>query len=390
MAFALNSPRFQTDRYGFIEELRAEGAFAKTTDGATVFFSQEDAKEVLKCADFRFAFPRIDKDRSPYLAKAIEHELLNQHGAAHLRLSQLVKMSLRDRVFEGMRDHITKIVADLLNALSNKTEIEFCSEFADPLPANVLGPMFDIPYDDIEGLNEWIRIGGRKIDALESGVDIDVVEDANRKMHTYLRDVIIERRAKPGDDLLSELIVAEIDGDRMTEDELVYLCAELASAGVDTTRAQLPLILNMLIAHPTEMAKLRHDPKLSLRAVDEGMWFTPLTWVIPHAAVRKHELSGASFEEGDIVLVMVPAVNRDPIVVEDPNTFNITRARARNFTFGGGAHSCPGAQIARMEMSIALEALARTYSTIEYAKPLEWQENCVDRTLKSLSIRVEK
>ncbi len=243
----LNDQRFRADRYGYIAELRAQASYARTPDGAVVFFDQADVMEVLRCVDFRFAFNRIDATKSPYLARAIEHELLNMHGNAHKRLSRLLKKALRDRVVEGMRRKIADIVAELVAGLPADGPVDFCGAFADPLPARVLGPVFGIAYEQAEGLNEWIRIGGRKIDALQSGVGIAEVEDANRRIHDYLRDLLAQRRGNPGDDLFSEMMQVEIDGDRIGAEELVFLSGELASAGVDTTRAQLPLILNAFL-----------------------------------------------------------------------------------------------------------------------------------------------
>ena len=150
--------------------------------------------------------------------------------------------------------------------------------------------MFGIPYEETEGLNEWIKVGGRKVDALQSGDGLVQVEDANRCLHVYLRNLLAVRRGNLGNDMFSELIQAEVDGDRLNEDKLVYLASELASAGVDTTRSQLPLILLALFQAPTEFAKLRENPNLALRAVDEGMRFAPLPWALPHKAVAGFNL----------------------------------------------------------------------------------------------------
>ena len=387
--FDLNDSRFQSDRYSYLEELRGAHPWGRTTDGGVAFFNQDDVIEVFKCERFRFTFKHIDESRSPYLAKAIRHELLNMHGDQHFRLSRLVKQALRDRIIEGMAAAIDGIVADLIDEAPDGEAFEFC-DFADALPARVLGPMFGVPYTEVDGLNEWIQIGGRKLDALQSGVGIDKVEDANRKIHDYLRGLLAERRDAPGDDLFSELMRAEIDGDRMTEDELVYLASELASAGVDTTRTQLPLILLALLEHPAEMAKLRAEPKLALRAVDEGMRFAPLPWLIPHAATEDFTYKDVSFKTGDIAYAVVPAANRDPAAVERPNEFDITRDRVRNFAFGHGMHACPGAQLARMEMSAALRKLVERTDEIALAGEAEWHEGQVGRALKSLPVKVAK
>lgn len=386
----LRDDRLQTDRYGYIEDLRRQSWYARTTDGGVAFFNQEDVVEIFRCEDFRFTFNQIDAEKSPYLAKAIQNELLNMHGAQHKRLSRLVKQALRDRIIEGMAANIDRIAGDLARDLPASGEVEFCTAFADPLPARVLGPMFGLPYEEVEGLNDWMRIGGRKLDALQSGVGIKEVEDANRKIHGFLRDLLAKRRDAPGEDLFSELIRAELDGDRMSEDELVYLSSELASAGVDTTRTQLPLIVNALLSHPAEMAKLRDNPGLALRAVDEGMRFAPLPWAIPHSAIRDFTYKDVAFAKGDIAYAVVPAANRDPSVIDRPNEFDISRARTRNFAFGHGMHACPGAQLARMEMSAALRALVTQTSEVARAGDPEWEPGQVGRGLKRLPLTIGK
>ena len=360
----LRDPRFETDKYAYIEELRTQGFWARTADGYVVF-NQREAEWVFACEDFRFHFFQIDPEQSPYLSKAIEHELLNMHGAAHGRLRRLVSQALRDRILEDLRARVTAIVDDLIDAMPDHGVVDFCADFCDPLPARVLGPMYGIPYEDVDGLNDWIRVGGRKVDALLSGDGIDVVEAANRNLHDYLRDLLAARRAAPGEDLFSALMLADLDGDRLGEDELVYLAGEMAAAGVDTTRAQLPLILFELLVAPSQLALLQQDPGLALRAVDEGMRFAPLPWAIPHQATRDVTWHGLSLKAGDLVQVMVPAANRDPAAMADPNRFDMTRDRVRHFGFGHGLHGCPGAQIARMEMSIALRRLVERISSFK-------------------------
>ena len=183
---------------------------------------------------------------------------------------------------------------------------------------------------------------------MQSGVGIAEVEDANRRIHDCLRDLLAQRRGNPSDDLFSEMMQVEIDGDRIGAEELVFLSGELASAGVDTTRGQLPLILNAFLDHPQEWDKLRADPGLVGRAVDEGMRFAPLPWVIPHRATRDMIYWDIAFAEGDLAFVMVPAANRDPSATERPEEFIIEGAPTRHFAFRVGMHSCPGAHLAKM------------------------------------------
>lgn len=354
----LNDPAITNRFHQIVDDLRTTTFFANSTDGR-VFFNQTDAAWVMRCVDFRFSFVEIDETSSPYLAEAIKHELLNMHGEPHARLRRLVSAALRDRVEDRLRVQIANTVDRIIDEFPDNGVIDLCADFAEPLPGRVLGPMYGIPYDEAADLNQWIRVGGRKLDALMSGEPIAEIENANRKMHGYLRDLLVERRGDLGTDIFSELILAEVDGDRLTEDELVYLTSELASAGVDTTRDQLPLILLSLFRHPEQLLLLQESPELAMAAVDEGMRFAPLPWLLPHTAVRDVRYNGIDFAEGDVAMISVPAVNRDPSVITEPHRFDITRPRARNFSFGQGAHACPAAQLARVEMAIAVERLIR-------------------------------
>ncbi len=279
----LRGAAFVSDKYAEIARLRGLGDL-HPVQGGHVCLSQEAAVEVLKCRDFRFDFFQIDPNESPYLAASIEHELLNMHGGPHARLQKIVLAALRDKVMEGLRDQIRGVAEALIDAWPDKGQVDFCKDFADPYPANVLGPMFDLPYADIDGFDDWIRIGGRKVDALQSGEGVEAVEQAVRNMHGYLADMLAERRKNPGTDIFSELMLAKIDGDQLTETELLSLVGEMASAGVDTTRSQLPLILEQLLMNPDQFAKLRADPSRAMDAVNEGMRIAPLPWALPHRA----------------------------------------------------------------------------------------------------------
>lgn len=359
----LGSPAVARTIHTRIDAARADSFWLPTPNGR-VFFNQQDAIWVMSCNDFRFSFPEIDATTSPYLARAIEHELLNMHGQAHARMRRLVGAAIRDRVEESLKDRIAEIAHELVDEMPDGGPIDLCAAFAEPLPGRVLGPLYGIPYGQAKDFNEWIRIGGRKSDALIAGEPIAEIEAANRSMHDYLRSLLAERRSNLGNDMFSDLIRAEVDGDRLTEDELVYLTSELASAGVDTTRDQLPLILLALLEEPERIDLLRASPDRAMAAVDEGMRFAPLPWLLPHTATHDVSYKGLEFCEGDRVDVLVPAVNRDPLAMERPHEFDLHRARARNFSFGQGTHACPAAQLARVEMAIALEVLVERTSSI--------------------------
>lgn len=379
----------KTDKYEIIESLRQQHWYGES-DRGRFFFNQEDAMHIMRCIDFNFFFIEIDHDRSPYLANAIESELLFKHGQDHRRLQVLVMRALRDQIVEGLQESIQEIANDLVDKMPAQGIVDLVAEFCTPFPALILGPMLGVPYADVEGLDEWIGIGGRKSQAMVSGDDIEPVEEANRKVHAYLRDLLEERRNNLGRDVFSELILAEIDGARLMEDELVYLASEIASAGVDTTRDQLPQTIHTLLQHPEQLDLLQNDPSLTAGAVDEGLRYSPLAWALPHAALHNYEYKGIHFTKGDLAFVLVPAVNRDPAVMHEPHTFDITRKKARHFTFGYGPHFCTGAQLARMEMRIALESLTQRIKSFRLVEGPPLKPVTKGETPLELLVEIEK
>jgi len=385
----LNWDELKGDKYEIIEGLRQQHWYGESERGIFLFH-QEDAMHIMRCVDFNFFFIELDHDRSPYLANAIESELLFKHGEDHRRLQALVMRALRDQIVEGLKENIQEIANGLVDKMPAKGTVDLTADFCTPYPALILGPMLGVPYGDVDGLDEWIGIGGRKSQAMVSGDNIEPVEAANRKVHAYLRELLQERRHNLGNDVFSELIVAEIDGDRLTEDELVYLASEIASAGVDTTRDQLPQTIHALLRHPDQLALLQNDPSLAAGTVDEGMRFAPLPWALPHAALHDYEYKGIHFQKGDLVFVLVPAVNRDPAVMENPHTFDITRQRVRHFSFGYGAHFCTGAQLARIEMKIALETLTQRIKSFRLVQEPPLKPVTKGETPLELLVEIEK
>jgi len=346
----LNWDELKGDKYEIIEGLRQQHWYGESERGIFLFH-QEDAMHIMRCVDFNFFFIELDHDRSPYLANAIESELLFKHGEDHRRLQALVMRALRDQIVEGLKENIQEIANGLVDKMPAKGTVDLTADFCTPYPALILGPMLGVPYGDVDGLDEWIGMGN---------------------------------------DVFSELIVAEIDGDRLTEDELVYLASEIASAGVDTTRDQLPQTIHALLRHPDQLALLQNDPSLAAGTVDEGMRFAPLPWALPHAALHDYEYKGIHFQKGDLVFVLVPAVNRDPAVMENPHTFDITRQRVRHFSFGYGAHFCTGAQLARIEMKIALETLTQRIKSFRLVQEPPLKPVTKGETPLELLVEIEK
>lgn len=327
----------------------------------------------------------VDPDKEPYLHERMQGSLLARHGEDLRRLRALVAIAFRHRVVESLNDVIRQIANDLIDRMPDEGEVDLVEMYSKPFPAKVLGPMLGIGYEEVDGLDEWVTASSRWIDPLEAKNRFAHIVKAWKKLEHFLVNLLEERRSNLGEDIFSELIAAEIEGDKLSRTELVGIAGQLARAGVETTRYQLALIIHQLLLHPDEIMKLRRDLTLSPHAVEEGMRFAPLGIIIPQEAVTEHVYRDLCFTPGQVAMVLLPATNRDPSLFEHPHKFDITREPRRNLTLGFGAHYCSGAQLARMEMSIALECLMRRTESIELTEKPELgllSEGCFPLSLK--------
>ena len=198
--------------------------------------------------------------------------------------------------------------------------------------------------------------------------------DAWRELDAYVDDMVAARRHNLTDDLLSELIRAESEGDRLDLDELRMLVAGFLMAGTDTTRNQLAASVQVLCEHPDQWQKLREHPELAMQAVEETMRHSPAACIAPRAAVVDVEFGGYLFPAGTFVLANTFAANRDPVIYDDADRFDISRKDVPAImTFGGGAHYCLGANLARRELAEALVVLTRRLPVANRTGPAPWK-----------------
>jgi cytochrome P450 len=194
------------------------------------------------------------------------------------------------------------------------------------------------------------------------------------ELDAYVDDMVTARRNNLTDDLLSELIRAESDGDRLNLDELRMLVAGFLMAGTDTTRNQLAASVQVLCEHPDQWAKLRDHPELAMQAVEESMRHSPAACIVPRAATEDVEFGGYMFPAGTFVFANTFAANRDPAIYDDADRFDIARKDVPPIlTFGGGAHYCLGANLARRELAEALTVLTRRLPAPRRAGTAPWK-----------------
>lgn len=310
----------------------------------------------------------------------------------HTRLRRLTSKVFHNKSMQAMRPQIETITAWLLGEIGDKTEFDFVADFAGPLPCLVIMAMLGVPKADLARLKRLsdemaLFIGSSRT----SSEKYDTAEAATHEMAEYFRHHIAQRRVHPVDDLLSELVHLEDNGDRLSEDELIATLILLLFAGHETTTNHLANGLLSLTQFAAETAKLRANPAMAAAAVEELLRFEGPSGAQVRVVNRSHELRGKQINEGDRIFVMLNAANRDPEAFPDPDRLDLDRDGVPHLAFGFGMHICLGFPLARLEGQVAFPALLSHFRSIETVGPApDWINSLVFRGMKALNLTVRR
>jgi cytochrome P450 len=295
----------------------------------------------------------------------IVRNIININGEDHRRLRNLVNPALAPRRIDRYRPAMRGFLEQLLAGIPVDGGCEFIDAFAKPYPSLVIADVMGAPLEDAPRLHHWSNWIQRQFDAASLTTERAQIEQAVAEFHAYEDKLIDARRHTPGADLITDLISAEEQGDRLSHDELRNLVLNILVGGVDTSQSQLAHAVRLLAEHPDQWELLRADPGgRALPAVDEALRYEPITPFTARIMTSEVEHRGVTFPAGTIVLVSAWHANRDGV---RPDEFDITadRGRARVLTFGAGIHYCVGANLARAEMQEGLAFLAERVRAIE-------------------------
>jgi cytochrome P450 len=293
------------------------------------------------------------------------NSIIGMDPPEHTRLRKLVVSAFTVRRVEAMRPRVAAIVAELVAAFTAGPQpTDLMTSFSLPLPVRVICELLGVPTADIARFRAW---SSTLVTDWEQ--DSGEILTALAELYEYFADLIRIRRAQPADDLLSALIAARDSGDRLSEAELTNLACTILVAGYETTAHSISLSLLALLAHPDQLARLRADPALIPGAVEELLRYVRIG-VLPlsRIATEEVELGGVTIAAGDVVLPVIQAANRDPLVFSEPERFDISRAPS-HLGFGSGAHHCLGAQLARVELQEAMRGLVTQVPGLALAVP---------------------
>jgi cytochrome P450 len=302
------------------------------------------------------------------LHEEIVKNIITLGGADHRRIRNLVNPALAPRAVARYRPAMRRFIGELLDATAaTGPRCEFITQIARPYPSLVIADVMGVDSSHAPKLHEWSNLIQQQFDPVLLTENRALIEAGVAEYYAWVEGQIAQRRGSPGEDLITDLIAAEADGERLTHDELRNLILNVLVGGVDTSQSQLAHAVRLLAQHPEQWQRLRADPDgLALAAVDEAIRFEPITPFTARITTSEVEHRGVTFPAGTVVLVSAWHANREGV---GPDGFDITadRGGARVLTFGAGQHYCAGANLARAEMQEALAALAHRVSTLELA-----------------------
>lgn len=401
----IDAEGFFDDPYPAYAHMREQAPLAWSERwGGWVLSRYDDVAAVLRTPKLYSSAGRIHYilDRLPAEVRA-ETTLLEAHYSvgiahsdppAHTRLRAILTPWFTPKLMEEQRPRIQALADELCRRAAERAHSEdsadFMAEVAYPLPAIIVLQMLGAPAEDAHLFHQWaldvnqlFAGGGRttveKMRAAQNGL---------REMRAYIGEMIAVRRANPTDDLLSRLVVAEQEGERLSDDELISTAVTLFVAGHETTTNLLGNGLVALLRNLSQLAQLRAEPQLMVGAVEEMLRYdTPVqrSWRI---ALEDHELHGQPIRAGEMLLVLIGSANRDPRIFIEPERFDIRRNAGRHLGFGFGIHFCLGAPLARIEAPEVFAALLRHFPTLALPNDtvLDWREDIALRGVNALPL----
>jgi cytochrome P450 len=384
------------DIYPLIEQVRGRGRMSPVAKVGWVSADAQIVREVLRDGRFRTIKPQ---DQSPFrivrwiLAKT-DPDVLNPiqppsmlvtDPPEHTRLRRLVSRAFTPRALDGLRARVHEVADGLLRGLEGSAECDLIAEYTSRIPIAVIAEMLAIPRDETHRLHEISETSTRLIGtAAASWRDFRAATKVMREFDEYVAEHIERlRQDDAADSILSDVVH---DGD-LTEVEIKTLAALLLGAGFITTAHVLGKAVVALVRHPDQVAKLCANPEGWPNAIEEILRYDTTGQVVPRVAAEDVDIQRYSIRAGKAMYLLVGGANRDPAVFENPDTFDTTRANAReHISFGSGVHSCLGAALARMELHIGLQSLFEHFPQLTLAGEPTFNDSLGLHGLKHLPV----
>jgi cytochrome P450 len=393
----LMSPTFKANPYPTYAYLRENQPVARfeTPDAPPMWLitRYDEASRILKDPRFVKNYRMVMSAEQlamlpeiPSLIQPLTRTMLDLDAPDHTRLRGLVHKAFTPSLVEQMRARVQEIADSLIDAVQDKGQMDVIADFAFPLPITVIAEILGVPAADRDKFRVW----SKTIVDGDFGRDLETVVPHIVSFSDYLRAQFEERRRFPKNDLITALLQAEEQGDKLNEEELLSMVFLLLIAGHETTVNLIGNGLLLLLRHPDQLTRLRAEPGLLRTAIEEMLRCeSPIEIATERYAREDIEIAGVTIPRGELVLVGLSAANRDPAQFENADTFDVTRVENRHLAFGQGVHYCLGAPLARLEGMIAITTLLRRLPHLKLAvepEALVWRQSLIIRGLEALPV----
>jgi cytochrome P450 len=392
LLFDPRDPGMLANPYPYYHRLRSTDPIHRSPFGYWVLSRHQDVDVLLRDAHTSSDFPHDQAwarhrggPDSPIVCSTMRWMMMLD-GDAHRRLRTFTGQVFTARAVQRLRPRIAAVIDGLIDEIG-EGQIDLVKDLALPLPIMVIGELLGIPRADRGQCRAWTDRIGRVVDPIVTPDMQVAMNQATTEFSAYLGEQVKARRANPGQDLLSSLVVMDDSGDRLTDDEIVANVLLLFNAGHETTVNLIGNGMLALLQHPEQMSLLRANPDLISQAAEEMSRYDSPVQIAARIMTRDVHLGEKTIPADSKVMVIYGAANRDPARYTDPDRLDISRTGVKSLAFGGGPHFCIGAPLARLEVAMVFTALLERYQTIELATDeLSWRANFNLRGLSALPL----
>ena len=389
-------PVFRERPHEYLDRLRTEDPVHHDVELGRLFLTRfEDVRAVVSNRSLR-----VDTRKAPDTVQrrvvrgdvspgAFEPSMLQLDDPDHKRLRGLVSQAFNQRSVDALRPRIRVIADELLDAVSGRDSFDVIAEYSSPLPIIVIAEMLGVDAGDLARFKRWSDARSQVFNIARTPEQAAESATARQELDDYFARAVDERRGRRGTDLISALVSAQESGDRLTQREIVTTCNLLLIAGNLTTTDLIGNGVHALLAHPDQLAKLRAHPELMANAVEEILRYDPPVVQTRRLALEPLEVGGMQVRAPEVITTSLLAAGHDPARHSDPHGFDIERTDTSHLAFGGGAHFCLGAPLARAEAEIATRVLFDRFPSLRLdpRHPIEHKQVPVFNGLRALWAR---
>ncbi|QUQ62906.1 cytochrome P450 [Kutzneria sp. CA-103260] len=384
---ALLDPALRQDPYPTYRQWRETAPLSGGGDQPLMATRQQDCSDVLRDAKFG----HLEEEQAGQLNSTPpeQRSFLGLNPPDHTRLRGLVSKAFTRKVVERLAPMISRTTDELIDAARGAGTVNLMDAIARPLPVAVISELLDVPTEDRDLIVAWSHDMARGLDPdflIPEGVR-ERQAKARAEFRAYMLQLADKRRGNPGEDLLSGLVQVHDGGDMLSEAELLTTCMLLLIAGHETTVNLIGNGTLALLRNPSQLARLRAEPELAERAVEEFLRYDSPVQFTARFALQDTKIGEVDVPAGSSAILLLSAANRDPELCEEPDTLDIGREPTRHLAFGHGPHFCLGAPLARLEGRIMFQTLARL-DVLESAGEPSYNDNIILRGMKELPVRL--